>query len=89
MIHQGTTTEIGFATLDVKNRRTCEYDMEVGVGVVNLLQLARPSVVLMYFINVQMRATLFYEVVGKTHKMVGGKIHMIGRDIEVHSLCMM
>ena len=74
--------QVGHAAVDVEDGRAGEVDVQVGVGVVDLFELARPVGVFVYFVQQEIAPALLAEGVGQVHQRVVGKIEIVGRGVE-------
>ena len=74
--------QVGHAAVDVEDGRAGEIDVQVGVGVVDLFELARPVGVFVYLVQQEIAPALLAEGVGQVHQRVVGKIEIVGRGVE-------
>ena len=81
-IEQGTTTEVGLATIYVEHRRTGKDDVQRRVHVVHKFQFSAPTAILVHLVNIKMRSALLHKPVGKVEELMVGKVDVVGCDVE-------
>ena len=80
-VYHRPTAQIRFAVYDVQNGGTGKGDFQIGVRVVYLFQFARPVLVFMHLVYIQMFSSVLDKTVRQIYERVGSQIQRVRRDI--------
>ena len=71
VVEKNTTAKVGFTFQNIQNGGTCEEHMKFWMGVVDLLQFCRPSLVLVNLVDVKPFSTLTDKLGCSVYERVG------------------
>ena len=90
-VNHRPAAQIRFAVYDVQNGGTGKGDFQIRVRVVYLFQFARPVLVFMHLVYIQMFSSVLDKTVRQIYQRVRSQIQRVSRDIQtllpVTALC--
>ena len=67
---------------DIEHRRARDYNLQIGERIVNILDFARPSLVLVHLVEIERFAAVLTKLVGKFEYRMRREIEIVQRSIK-------